>query len=206
MSTPIPDHFSLFGLEPRFGLDSDHLDRAYRTVQAHVHPDRYAAAGAPEQRAALQWATLANEAYRVLSSPVRRAAYLCDRHGIPVTGESGRSLPPDFLTLQLEWRQALDEIRQERHDERHSARLQELRDEAATMYQQELRHLESKIDEERDFRGAADSVQRLMFIEKFVKELQATSETDPPSPMPAETQDSMEADGLRRAGQASPAS
>ena len=202
MSTPIPDHFSLFGLEPRFGLDSDHLARAYRTVQAHVHPDRYAAAGAAEQRAALQWATLANEAYQVLRSPVRRAAYLCGRHGVVVTGESGRSVPPDFLAVQLEWRQALDEIRHE-HD---SGRLRELRAEAAAMYQQELGDLASKIDEERDFVGAADSVRRLMFIEKFVKELEATSEPDPPSPLPAETQDSMEANGLRHAGPAARAS
>ena len=62
MSTPIPDHFSLFGLEPRFALDAEQLVRAYRTVQSHVHPDRYAGAGAAEQRAALQWATQVNEA------------------------------------------------------------------------------------------------------------------------------------------------
>ena len=100
----MPDHFSLFGLEPRFGLDNDRLIRAYRTVQSHVHPDRYAAAGSAEQRAALQWATLANEAYQVLSSPLRRAAYLCEQHGVPLTGESARSVPSDFLALQLEWR------------------------------------------------------------------------------------------------------
>jgi molecular chaperone HscB len=182
MSTPIPDHFALFGLEPRFGLDSDRLDRAYRTVQAHVHPDRYAAAGAAEQRAALQWATLANEAYQVLSSPVRRAAYLCDRHGVSVNGESARSVPPDFLALQLEWRQALDEIREEPDDRRNLARLQQLRAEASAMVRQELGALQSKIDEERDFGGAADRVRRLMFIEKFVKELEAASESEPPSP------------------------
>ena len=90
VSVSLPDHFSLFGLEPRFGLDNDHLIRAYRTVQAHVHPDRYAGAGAAEQRAALQWATLANEAYQVLNSPVRRAAYLCELHDVEVSGESGR--------------------------------------------------------------------------------------------------------------------
>jgi molecular chaperone HscB len=170
VSTPIPDHFSLFGLEPRFGLDGDHLTRAYRTVQAHVHPDRYAAAGAAEQRAALQWATLANEAYQVLSSPVRRAAYLCERNGVRVAGETGRAVPPDFLTLQLEWRQALEEIRHQ--DEPHQ--LEELRGEASAAWQQELRHLESKIDVEHDFVGAADSVRRLMFIEKFIKDLEAT--------------------------------
>jgi molecular chaperone HscB len=178
MSTPVPDHFSLFGLEPRFGLDSDHLDRAYRTVQAHVHPDRYAAAGAAEQRAALQWATIANEAYQVLSSPVLRAAYLCDRQGVPVSGDSGRAVPPDFLTLQLDWRQALEQIR----DARDPQRLHQLRAEATGLRQQELHTLESKIDVEHDFAAAADHVRRLMFIEKFIKELEATAEAEQTSP------------------------
>jgi molecular chaperone HscB len=199
MSTPIPDHFALFGLEPRFGLDSDQLERAYRTVQAHVHPDRYAAAGAAEQRAALQWATLANEAYQVLSSSVRRAAYLCDQHGVSVGAETARSVPPDFLALQLDWRQALEQIGQERDVQA----LQELHREATSLCQQEMRALQSKIDEERDFAGAADSVRRLMFIEKFIKELEATAETDPPSLSPAEAQDSTQGEGLRRAGPAS---
>lgn len=171
MSTPIPDHFSLFGLEPRFGLDADELTRAYRTVQAHVHPDRFAAAGAAERRAALQWATLANEAYQVLSSPVRRAAYLCEQRGVPVAGEGGRSIPPDFLMLQMQWRQGLDELR--RHPDSH--RLDELRQEAASHCRRELANLESKLDQEHDFAGAADGVRRLMFIEKFIKELEAAS-------------------------------
>lgn len=202
MSNQIPDHFALFGLEPRFGLDSDQLERAYRTVQAHVHPDRYAAAGAAEQRAALQWATLANEAYQVLSSPVRRAVYLCDRHGVAVAGESGRSVPPDFLALQLDWRQALEQIRHELRQEHDRRRLEDLRGEAAALYQQELQTLESKVDAERDFAAAADSVRRLMFIDKFIKELEATAEADPPSPLSTDPLDSTDRDGLRRAGPA----
>lgn len=179
-TTSLPDHFSLFGLEPRFGLDPDSLIRAYRTVQAHVHPDRYAAAGASEQRAALQWATLANEAYQVLSSPVRRAAYLCERNGVPVTGEGGRTVPADFLAQQLQWRQALEEAR----DAGDAQALQRLRDEASARYQQELRSLEAKLDVEHDFAGGAESVRRIMFIEKFVKELQAAGDDAFAAPAP----------------------
>ena len=180
VSTPIPDHFTLFGLEPRFGLDPDSLTRAYRTVQARVHPDRYAAAGAAEQRAALQWATLANEAYQVLSSPVRRAAYLCERNGIAVSREEARSLPPEFLALQLEWRQALEEAR----DDADVQALHRLRDEASALYRQEVRDLESKLDAEHDFAGAADGVRRVMFIEKFVKELEAAGDDAFAAPAP----------------------
>ena len=167
MSTPTPDHFSLFGLEARFGLDSDELARAYRTVQAHVHPDRYAAAGAAERRAALQWATLANEAFQVLNSPVRRAAYLCERHGVEVGREGGTSVPTDFLEQQMQWRQALEEIRAERDVQG----LERLRAQARELRDQEMGQLQARIDIDRDFAGAAASVRRLMFIEKFLREL-----------------------------------
>ncbi len=175
MSAPIPDHFALFGLEPRFALDKDQLTRVYRTVQAHVHPDRYAAAGASEQRAALQWATLANEAYQVLSSPVRRATYLCERQGAAVGGDSARSMQPDFLALQLEWRQALEEGRRQGD----SRQLAALRREAEAAYRQELERLEAKLDVEHDFAGGAEGVRRLMFIEKFIKELEGAGEETP---------------------------
>jgi molecular chaperone HscB len=172
VATPIPDHFSLFGLEPKFALDAEQLTRAYRTVQSHVHPDRFVAAGAAEQRAALQWATLANEAYQVLHSPVRRAAYLCERNGAPVSGDSHRGVGADFLDLQLEWRQALDQLR---HD-RDPRRLEQLRLEAQALSRRELDELEDRLDARKDYAGAADGVRRLMFIEKFLRELAVAGE------------------------------
>ena len=70
-----PDHFQLFDLPPSFALDMAALDAAYRRVQGQVHPDRFAAGTAAENRVAMQWATQANEAYRTLKSPLKRAAY-----------------------------------------------------------------------------------------------------------------------------------
>jgi len=81
VTDPRNDHFALFDLPPRFAIDEALLEQAYRRVQAQVHPDRFAAAGAAERRVAMQWATLANEAFRTLRSPLARAAYLCERTG-----------------------------------------------------------------------------------------------------------------------------
>jgi iron-sulfur cluster assembly protein len=50
-----PDHFELFGLPPRFKIDPDALERAYKDVQSRVHPDRFAAGTAAERRVAMQW-------------------------------------------------------------------------------------------------------------------------------------------------------
>jgi molecular chaperone HscB len=53
-------HFELFNLPEQFALDASALDHAYRTVQAQVHPDRFAAAGDAQKRIAMQWATRTN--------------------------------------------------------------------------------------------------------------------------------------------------
>ncbi len=172
MSTLIPDYFSLFGLDARFALEAEQLQRAYRTVQSHVHPDRFAAAGAAEQRAALQWATLANEAYQVLKSPVRRAGYLCERNGVAVSGQSGGRVAPEFLDLQMQWRQRLEQARL--HGD--TQELLALLGEAAAQQQRELGSLAARLDVDHDFNGAAEGVRRLMFIDKFIQELESGGE------------------------------
>ena len=45
MATLNDSHFDLFHLPPIYAVDQETLDHAYRTVQAQVHPDRFAAAG-----------------------------------------------------------------------------------------------------------------------------------------------------------------
>ena len=46
------------------------LDRAYRDVQAQVHPDRFVNATEAERRASMQQATRVNEAYQTLRNPI----------------------------------------------------------------------------------------------------------------------------------------
>ena len=76
-----------------------------------MHPDRFASGTAAERRVAMQWATRANEAYTTLRSPQRRAAYLVERAGVPINAETNTAMPPAFLMQQMEWREALDEVR-----------------------------------------------------------------------------------------------
>ena len=96
---PAANHFAnffdLFGLPASYALDARALDRAYRALQAEVHPDRHANAGDAERRASMQWATRANEAYATLRDPLKRARYLLEIEGTPVNPEGGAPLPPD---------------------------------------------------------------------------------------------------------------
>jgi molecular chaperone HscB len=167
-----PDHFKLFDLPPRFALDMAALDSAYRSVQGQVHPDRFAASSAAENRVAMQWATQANEAYRTLRSPLRRAAYLCERGGVRIDAESNTTMPADFLMQQLQWRESLDDARARRD----SAPLQALHDETASERNRLLVEIGEALDVAQDHAHAASLVRQLMFIEKFSTEIRSALE------------------------------
>jgi molecular chaperone HscB len=160
------DFFSLFGLAPRFALDLDALEAAYKQVQGTVHPDRFAAASPAERRVAMQWATQANEGHQVLRSPARRAAYLCERNGMPIDAESNTAMPPAFLLQQMEWREALDDA----HGD--AAALGGLMRGVLQAAAAAERELAAAIDERRDFAAAAALVRQLMFIDRFRGEVE----------------------------------
>ena len=162
-----PDHFQLFDLPPRFALDVAALDSAYRSVQGQVHPDRFAAGTAAESRVAMQWATQANEAYRTLKSPLKRAAYLCERAGVPIDAESNTTMPTEFLMQQLQWREALDDARAAAN----AASLQALNNETIAERDNLLDQIGRALDVESDPVRAASLVRQLMFIEKFGTEI-----------------------------------
>src|SRR3954462_3060365 len=103
------NHFELFHLPQRFAIDTAALDAAYHEVQNQVHPDKFINATDSEKRVAMQWATRANEAYRTLKSPFKRAAYLCELNGIELQTESNTAMPREFLMQQMEWREALED-------------------------------------------------------------------------------------------------
>ena len=171
MSIP-PDYFELFNLPVRFGLDMESLDAAYRSVQSQVHPDRFVAGTAAEGRVALPWATRANEAYRALKSPLRRAAYMCERAGAPIDSESNTSMPAEFLTQQLQWREALEEARANLDGGGLKALERTMTSERARL----LAAIGDALDINADHARAASLVRPLMFIEKFGAETATAAE------------------------------
>jgi molecular chaperone HscB len=105
------DYFQLMGLPERYQTDLDALERSFRSVQSSVHPDRFVRAMDADRRLAMQMSTQANEAFRVLVSPVERALYLCRRNGVPVDTDRGAGLNEAFLEDQMQWREQLDDAR-----------------------------------------------------------------------------------------------
>ena len=124
------NHFELFGLPARFAVDGSALEHAYHTMQRSVHPDRYAGAGDTQMRLALQASARANEAYRTLRDPLTRAEYLLGLQGIDAGGETDTRLSVDFLTRQLERREAAEDATRVRDAGALAALVDEVRREA----------------------------------------------------------------------------
>lgn len=106
--------FAVLGLEPRYHLDPQAVDAAWRGRSRQCHPDRFAGASAVERRMAVQWTATLNEARRALRDPVGRAWYLATGAARPPE-RGGPALAPDFLEeifeLRMEAEDAPDAVR-----------------------------------------------------------------------------------------------
>jgi len=103
------DPFGILGLEARYDLDADTLEKAYFERSKELHPDRFAQAPASERVAALSKARGLNDAYQLLKKPASRAEYLMSREGL-VIGDNER-IDPALVMELLEEREELAEAR-----------------------------------------------------------------------------------------------
>lgn len=162
------DFFGIFDLPHQFRLDSAVLDQRYRALQAEVHPDRAAHLPPAEQRRAMQLATHVNEAYQTLRDPLRRGRYLLQLAGVDTQEETNTAMPLDFLTQQMEWREALEQARAVRDMDALIA----LESRMQGLQRQLLEQLAVAL-EGTQHAAAAELVRKLKFLEKFAAEIAA---------------------------------
>jgi len=109
-------HFDLFDLPQSFDVDLDALDRNYRELQRSVHPDRFVNADDRQRRLSMQQATQINEAYQVLKDPLKRGRYLLELDGREFDDERNTTSDTAFLMEQMELREALADLPDNRDD------------------------------------------------------------------------------------------
>lgn len=158
------DDFELFGLARRFAQDRAVLDTRWKDLQREAHPDKFAAQGGAAQRVAMQWSVRINEAYQRLKDPLKRAAYLCELHGVSVNAENNTAMPAAFLMQQMQWREELDEATG--IDDLEKIRLQ-----VKQAGREVLQNLERLIDVQAAFNEAVGQVRAMMFIERFERDV-----------------------------------
>ncbi len=155
--------FDIFGLPCQFELDGAALSAAYLKLQNQTHPDRFANGSAQEKRLAVQWATRINEGYKRLQNPVERAIYWCELQGENPRGQQS-NLPQALLMQQMEWREQLEELGDQ-------ADLEDLIDEVLAEKKRCLSAIATCIDQQQDAKAATQTAQALLFIDKFLIEL-----------------------------------
>ena len=164
------DDFALFELAPRFAQDRTAIDARWKAMQTQVHPDRFAAEGAPAQQRAMQWATRVNEAYQRLKDPLARAAYLCQLNGHDVHAAPQPPMPIAFLMQQMELREALQAS--------HSAQCIEALGDKVAAHRLALQdQLGVQIDDRADWPAAATLVRALMFVTRLAQDIDQRLDT-----------------------------
>ncbi len=158
--------FELFEIPAQFSQDRSVLDAKWKDLQREAHPDKFAAQGTAAQRIAMQWSVRINEAYNRLKDPLKRATYLCELNGAPIQAHTNTSMPPAFMMMQIEWREALEEA--ETTEELEKIELQ-----TANYKHDLLLKIEQFIDVKHDYSAAANEVRALMFVARFVAEIEA---------------------------------
>ncbi len=108
------DHFEVFGLPRRLGLDTTELQRKFYELSRRGHPDFHQ--GAPPERQAeiLEASARLNAAYRTLRDPLARIEYLVrleegrdTREGAAVKPKA----PPELLEEMFDIQEALQEAK-----------------------------------------------------------------------------------------------
>src|SRR3989454_2541833 len=108
------DHFEVFGLPRRLGIDAAQLQRAFYELSRRSHPDFHQAAPPERQAEILEASARLNAAYRVLRDPIARVEYLVRLEEGRDTKEGATvkpKAPPELLEEMFEIQEALQEAR-----------------------------------------------------------------------------------------------
>lgn len=167
----VQNFFTLLGLPESCNVDEALLERNYRKAQGQWHPDRFAAAPPAERLAALQQASLLNDAHSTLKNPLRRAEYLLQLNGVDIHKNNQAMLDGAFLMAQMEQREELEELLAGRDQ----SGLAELL--ARTRAQQDViwRAFSASVEAGR-FAGALTAFHKLQFLTKLGYEIVAAED------------------------------
>jgi molecular chaperone HscB len=162
------NYFEIFGLPVSYQVDLTLLSDRYRSMQRKFHPDRYASKPAQEQRLAVQYAAVINQAYTELSSPLLRAQYLLSLQNMDGAGDVKITRDPQFLMQQIELREKLADLSEAEANDAFA-----ILGEVAGQAKSDYIGLQQVFDQQyshSDFQGAEETVAKMQFFSKLLNE------------------------------------
>ncbi len=162
------NYFEIFGLPVSYQVDLSLLSERYRDMQREFHPDRYANKPAQEQRIAVQYAAVINQAFSQLQSPLLRAQYLLSLKNIEGQGDAQITRDPLLLMQQIELREKLADTVQANN-------AFSLLEEVAEAAESEYIALQKVFDQqysESKFQEALETIAKMQFFSKLLVEVE----------------------------------
>ncbi|MAE62219.1 MAG: Fe-S protein assembly co-chaperone HscB [Planctomycetaceae bacterium] len=172
MNTSSANPFTLLGLQPRFDLDPQQLQRAFLKAGAANHPDRFT--DPDEQDEAVRRSAQINAAHRQLKDPLDRAQILLDLLGSS-NQTDGQALPDGFLFEMLEIREQVSDAQ----DADNQPQLEQLKQWAQQQRDQHLKTIAQHFDDALAANTLTDPVAQqiniqlnaLRYIERMIEQL-----------------------------------
>ncbi|MFC3121137.1 Fe-S protein assembly co-chaperone HscB [Agaribacter flavus] len=165
------NYFTLFNIPVDFNVDLVALKSKYQTLQKLTHPDRFVNASDQEKRLYMQKNAQINDAYHVLTSPVKRGEHILQVRGFSLVDENATLGDNSFLMQQMLLREQL----QDAHDAESFSNFElELTQITADLCEQ----VETALAESNDNgnKKAADALTKLKFLIKLSSEADARRE------------------------------
>ena len=103
------DYFAFYDIPRSFRPDETLLKRQYYAFSKRFHPDFYTLEDEARQAEVLEQSTLNNQAYRTLTDPDQRMAYLLRLEGVLEDGDNP-SVPQAFLLDMMDINEGLMEL------------------------------------------------------------------------------------------------
>lgn len=159
--------FAVFDLPITFHIDQEQLNIRYLALQKSLHPDNFVQRSAQEQRLAMQKSAEINDALQILKDPISRADSIIALHLGEQNIEEKTNQDMAFLMQQMQWREQLEEIEQQKN----SDHLIEFSDEVEQQRQAILEQLTHTLTTQ-EWQQAKMLTDRLRFIKKLLVEIE----------------------------------
>uniref|UniRef100_A0A336LWJ3 CSON006038 protein n=1 Tax=Culicoides sonorensis TaxID=179676 RepID=A0A336LWJ3_CULSO len=156
------NYFNLLDIPEKFDMDNQKLTEKFRQFQSIVHPDKFSNKSDIEQRHAMDWSSLLNKAYSILSTPLKRAEYMLQLKNITIS-EKNETINPEFLMEMMERNEEIAELEtRSQCDEQ----LQKLKVELENLYKEF-----SEIFEANNLDKAREMLIRIRYVNNLEKKI-----------------------------------
>ena len=163
--------FSLFELPLSSEVDAILLEQKYKQLQARLHPDRQVTPDDSGKLAAIQQASILNDGYATLRSPLRRAEHLLQLTGIDTSVYNQADIDKDFLLAQLKLREELEELQLQPSPEALEALQAKAEKELESIWTEFSAQFASG-----NYQAAYLAFRELQFLQKLIDEIRETED------------------------------